>query len=148
MDNLWLAITCQRNFQGIDSMSRLLESFQLSMFLENRSTIATRSRKYFCSGMVVISVAQTWSATLTSLRSIRQVNRTERLWEPLRVASGQSRLKPWQRMKFRTQSWLVGRPSLARYSTIRLLPLHGSSRSIASILAIMRSFDFRTGLGR
>jgi hypothetical protein len=65
MDNLWLAITCQRNFQGIDSVSWLLESFQLSTFLENRSTIATRSRKYFCSGMVVISVAQTWSATLT-----------------------------------------------------------------------------------
>ena len=53
------------------------ESFQLCTFLENRSTIATRKRNPFCSGMVVISVAQIWSAALTYLRSTRQGNRSD-----------------------------------------------------------------------
>ena len=55
---------------------------------------------------------------------------------------------PMRRMRFRTRSRLIEMPTLAKYSTNRRLPLQGSSRQRASILAMMRNIDARIGVGR
>ena len=123
-------------------------SFQLSRFLEHRSTIATKERNPDCSGMVVRSVAQIWSAALSCLRCTRQGNRSVSCSARWCGVFGQSHVKPWRRIRLRTRSRLIAMPSLARSSTIRRLPLHGSSRSRASILAVMRSVNSRTGVSR
>ena len=68
---------------------------------------------------------QPWPSGSPSDRGIAPTGLPE-LWS---VASGWSHVKPSRLMRFHTRSRLIGIPSLTTLSTIRRLPLQGSSRN-------------------